>query len=298
MALVKLAVVYIEPPAVDPLTPVTPGGNSVPHKGTTVLFSHFTTGIPVLQSITNNTGQVDVHLDPDTYILTIKKDGVAFSKNNWKVTVDDVTSQNVSVDVGSFEASFEVKQPPVPVCKLYADLVNFNGVPMRDTDILFQLMQGPSNFEGFTVFGTSFVKKTDKRGHVEADVVRGATVEVSIMSHALRRTITVPSGTVSITSSTVSGATTSIVTPTAHGLSDGSEIKVSGHSVGALDGTHEVTVVNDTTFTVPVALASNGTGGTFEITKTNLLALLSAGTDSFDIKSITIPSAPRRTLGG
>lgn len=297
MALVRLAVVYIEPPAADPDIPVAPGGNTVPHTETTVLFSKYTTGIPVLQSITDGTGQVDLHLDPDTYILTLEKSGVAFSKNNWKVTVPDAVKTNVSVDVGSFDPSFEIKQPQVPICRLYADLVNFNGDPMRDTDVLFQLMQGPANFDEFSVFGTSFVKRTNKRGHIEVDLVRGATVEVSIMSHSLRRTITVPSDEISITSS-VAGTPTTVTTASSHGLSNNSIVRISGHSDAGLDGDSEVTVVDDTTFTVAATLSGDGTGGSFEVVKTNLLALLSGANDVFDIKTIEIPSAPRRTLGG
>jgi predicted secreted protein len=57
---------------------------------------------------------------------------------------------------------------------------------------------------------------------------------------------------------------TVITTPTPHGLASGESATIAGHtgSTPALDGTHVVTVLSPTTFTVPVNVTVAGAGGT------------------------------------
>jgi len=66
---------------------------------------------------------------------------------------------------------------------------------------------------------------------------------------------------VAITSSSVANPT--LITTATHGLTNGDEISIQGHagSTPALDGVHIVTVVNATTFTIPVNVSTGGTGG-------------------------------------
>ncbi|NIP97538.1 MAG: lamin tail domain-containing protein, partial [Akkermansiaceae bacterium] len=69
------------------------------------------------------------------------------------------------------------------------------------------------------------------------------------------------------------------VTTTAHGKSTGDVITISGYGgIGGYDGTHEVTVLDNTTFTIPVAFLDNhGSKGTY--TSGEPFALSSLGDD-------------------
>ena len=273
-----------------------PGG-AIPHKSTTVLVSKKSDGTPVIETITDDEGRVEVTLEADDYIITLRKTGTAFSTNNFTLTIEETdTVYDADLDVGSFNPTFAVPQPKVDLCTLYADLFNFDGVPMRDTEIRISLNQGPNNFEGLGTFGTSKVVKTDKKGHVEFDLMRGANVLVSVMSHSLRRSIKVPSGTTAVVSSTVDNGITTIVTDGDHGRTTGETVRISGHSDAAVNGDFKITYVSNTSFTIEAAPAGPGTGGSFIVLRANLMTLLSGSDDLFDIKVVNVPAAPRRTI--
>lgn len=77
-------------------------------------------------------------------------------------------------------------------------------------------------------------------------------------------------------------ATSSVADPTvittsgAHGLTTGDVVTIAGHSgsTPAINGRYIVTVLNSTTFTIPVAVTGGGTGGT--VTKDSQQGLLTA----------------------
>jgi len=71
------------------------------------------------------------------------------------------------------------------------------------------------------------------------------------------------SGPVGIVSSSVANPTV-ITTGAAHGLTSGDKAYITGHTsvTPAIDGTHVVTVLTDTTFTIPVNVTDGGVGGT------------------------------------
>ena len=74
---------------------------------------------------------------------------------------------------------------------------------------------------------------------------------------------------VNITSSSVANPTL-ITAAAVHGLTTGDSILIAGHtgSTPALDGTHVVTVVSTTTFTIPVNVTVGGSGGTMTLIST------------------------------
>ena len=79
----------------------------------------------------------------------------------------------------------------------------------------------------------------------------------------------VPAGVaaVNITSSSIANPTV-ITTATDHGLQTGDSVLIAGHTsvTPALDGAYTVTVTGATTFTVPVNVSNDGTGGTVQRT--------------------------------
>jgi hypothetical protein len=75
----------------------------------------------------------------------------------------------------------------------------------------------------------------------------------------------------SIVSSSVADPTV-ITTASAHGLNTGASVTITGHagSTPAIDGAHVVTVIDDTTFSIPVEVTVGGTGGTVTIGRFSL----------------------------
>ncbi len=196
---------------------------STPYTNATVLFST-EAGVAIAQAITNSKGVATVEVAAKDYIVSLTKTGITFSKNNFKVTVYDTAQSTIvvssgiiedtklkvaaagtlftsaspvvnkfSLDVESFAATWTTFTPPTGVCKLFANLVRFDGTPMANTDVLISLRQGPETYSGVGAFGTSKIVQTDSNGYVEFDLLQGIVVEIAIMTHSLRRTITVPS---------------------------------------------------------------------------------------------------------
>ena len=198
--------------------------SSTPHTGVTVLFSE-TDGTAVEQGLSDSNGKVSVQIPPNDYIVSLQKSGVTFHRNNFSLTVYDISKSTVVVQspgfvegdkltlaasgtlfdfadpvVNQFDLDVEVFGPTwttfssgIDMCTLTATLIRFDGVPMANTDILISLKQGPANYSGVTAFGTAKVVRTDSNGYVEFDLIQGIEVEIAIMTHSLRRTITVPS---------------------------------------------------------------------------------------------------------
>jgi hypothetical protein len=99
--------------------------------------------------------------------------------------------------------------------------------------------------------------------------VRMATASVAAdarfedLGQFLRMMIGAPAyATVAVTSSSV--ASPSVITTATHGLVSGQSVTIAGHtgSTPDINGTHIVTVINATTFSIPVNVTVGGTGGT------------------------------------
>lgn len=170
-------------------------GASNAHTQTTVLVSD-SDGNPVAQDVSDLSGDTTFELSPGTYTVTLKKSGLVFDRNNFSITVQNSLltglDNNFSISTSVFRPTFTAAAT-LDTCTLTATLFRFDGSPMKDTDIIISLVQGPANFSGNTSFGTAMVVTTDKNGYVEFDLVQGIVVDVAVMSHNLRRRITVPS---------------------------------------------------------------------------------------------------------
>jgi len=75
---------------------------------------------------------------------------------------------------------------------------------------------------------------------------------------------------------------TVITTAAAHGFSDGLQVLIAGHegSVPDINGSHVVTVLSATTFSIPVSVTAAGSGGTVQATSVQLLEFKGDGTPS------------------
>src|SRR5574337_60708 len=83
----------------------------------------------------------------------------------------------------------------------------------------------------------------------------------SLHAPVLNTSLSVPDASAATISTSSNANPTVITTAAAHGLSTGQSVIITGHSVTAVNGTWPVTVIADTTFTVPVS-STGGTGGT------------------------------------
>ncbi len=98
----------------------------------------------------------------------------------------------------------------------------------------------------------------------EVNGVIGFSIPLSVNTRAVG-TVIAPPATVAITSSSVADPTL-ITTTAAHGLATGQIVTIASHagSTPNINGTHVVTVVSATTFTIPVNVTVGGTGGTIQ----------------------------------
>lgn len=273
-------------------------GHSAPHALADVLIST-TAGSPISQAITDLSGNATLTAPPGTYVLTVRKDGSVFSRNNVPIQVIDSETETGSnafdLETGYFIPTFGAAPQGPQVCTLFGTLHDFTGTPLSSSEVLVSLVSGPAVLAAGGTFGTAFTAKTDKWGRVEFDVVRGMSIQVALMASSLRRTIVVPSGLLTISTSSAADPTT-ITTTTAHGLISGESVEILAHPKDQVNGTHVVTVTSTTQFTVPVALTVGGTGGTVAITRANFIARMSLASDPFDVVMISVPAVPRRSL--
>lgn len=100
---------------------------------------------------------------------------------------------------------------------------------------------------------------------------------------------------VTITSSSVANPTL-ITAAAVHGLTTGDSILIAGHtgSTPALDGTHTVTVLTTTTFTIPVNVTVGGSGGTMTLisTRNGVIAYLQVVDIASGTPTVTIEDSP------
>lgn len=272
-------------------------GSSAPHAYTDVLLSE-ADGTPVTQGITNEDGEVTLTAPPGSYVLSLRKTGIVFSRNNVTFKVLDTETEEgantFEMESDFFAATFESAPSGPDKCTLYGTLFDFTGSPLTSAEILVSLASGPQNLSGSGTFGTAFTKKTDKQGKVEFELVRGVKVTITVVPSSLRRTITVPNTTYTVSTSSAADPTV-ITTSTDHGLTSGETVTITGHSVDAVNGDHVVTVTGTTTFTIPVSSAG-GSGGTMTVKKADFIARMSGADDPFDIVIVNTPIAPRRSI--
>lgn len=97
----------------------------------------------------------------------------------------------------------------------------------------------------------------------EVNGVIGFTLPIKVNTRGVKTWIT-PPATIAITSSSVADPT--VIVSASHGLTTGDVITIATHSgsTPAINGTHAVTVLTSTTFTIPVNVTVGGTGGTLQ----------------------------------
>lgn len=172
-----------------------PGG--APLTGVTVVVSS-TAGTQLAQGTTDNTGMLTLDSPPGNIVLTLLKQGVVFSVNNFGFEVVNTSLEQwvntIPLETGTFVPTVSGRSVNVDLCTLFLSLYGMDGQPLPHADIQVGLISGPGMFSGTGVFDTRRVYKTDSNGYAAFDLVQGIQVEVVMPTIGLRRLITVPSG--------------------------------------------------------------------------------------------------------
>lgn len=161
-----------------------------------------TDGTPVVQSRTDMDGHVYFTLSDGDYVLSFRKSGYTFSRNNVRVTVSEPTDPDTNdfmVLTSPFAATFD-QDPPLgasDLSKAKIRLADLNGNPIAGCKILITNEYVPTvktNASGSKVLvaGLPLAVETDGNGYAEVELVRGTSVVVAIEDTSIRRTITVP----------------------------------------------------------------------------------------------------------
>lgn len=78
------------------------------------------------------------------------------------------------------------------VCRLYADFVTLEGLPIVRQKLRVFNLQDPESVQGFTSAETIRSYETDDTGHVQFDVLRGLRLKIVLINMNITRVITVP----------------------------------------------------------------------------------------------------------
>jgi len=170
-----------------------------------VLIS-LTDGTAVFQEQTDDVGKAEFTLDEGVaYVVSLRKDGYVFAKNNHAFTPDDpddnlegrrINDLHIYTDL--FPADFDSAQqlPSSSLCLFSADFLSPDGLPVPGVRVLIDASDTPEavtvGSTEWTLLSGQLVLTSDQSGHVETYLVRGAEVEVAVVGTPIRRTFTVP----------------------------------------------------------------------------------------------------------
>lgn len=135
---------------------------------------------------TNASGVRTFLLDQGTYVLRVYKPGI--SSEDLELVVEE----------GGGSVTFQVNAifvapPPSPrLCRIYADFVALNGVPLVNFKVRFDTVFSPTSSGWNGVGQPSTTAITNSQGHLEVDVVRGTRIKASLVGTPFVREFLVP----------------------------------------------------------------------------------------------------------
>lgn len=179
-------------------TTITP---STPVDATDVLIST-TAGSPLQQARTGTAGKVQFQLDDGDYIVTLRKTGYVFTRNNEPITASSTGDNTTYIISEPFAPTFD----PAPAfavgskSTMTLDLVDASGEPALGVRVFVtpQLnLNTATDLDGAIVGLNSAMHTatTDGNGHAEIVLIRGQTVTAFIEASSFRRTFVVPAST-------------------------------------------------------------------------------------------------------
>lgn len=136
---------------------------------------------------TNTSGQVNINLDPATYIVKTFISG--YQGSNTSVTVANQASQTQTLTV---QSNFvEAPDPAVPaVCRLFIDFIDFQGDPESGQKVVVSAPLSDTN--AGVIVRDSETYTSNAEGRVQFDAVQNAYITVTIVGAGITRTILVP----------------------------------------------------------------------------------------------------------
>lgn len=171
----------------------------VPIADVDVLVSE-TDGTPVTQGRTGAAGKVQLQLLDGDYVVTLRKTGTVFSRNNVEITVSSTGDNTTYIIADPFTPTFDSVAPFAVGSKstLTLDLVDASGSPIQGVRVFVYPTITPSTATSVQGVAVGFNSKvhlavTDATGHAELVLLRGQTVTAWIEASDFRRTFVVPS---------------------------------------------------------------------------------------------------------
>lgn len=175
------------------------GNNGTPHIETTVVVSK-SGGKQIETGITNLSGILNLKIAPGDYIVSIIKNAVVFSINNFNITVGNSSLEELG-DLQAYQLLTESFSPTVSdplsiasMCTMFASIYRMDGSPLAHAPVHVRMLTKPQLYDGTTVYDSQLYFKTDSNGRVSFELIQGIKVEVAIPPMGLRRIIEVPSG--------------------------------------------------------------------------------------------------------
>lgn len=139
---------------------------------------------------TDSSGTATLSLNPDDYTVRVFKPGV--SSVDREITVANIGGTSMQQFTVNCEA-VSVTPPASPqLCRLYADFLSFDGLPLENFELQVSNLYDPETSAGMAVMEYERVYRTDSAGHVEFDVVRGTKIRVALLTSPWVRDIKVP----------------------------------------------------------------------------------------------------------
>jgi hypothetical protein len=175
------------------------GNNGTPHMETVTIVSK-SDGEQVAIGQTDVSGLLNLQVPSGDYVVSILKSGVAYSVNNFNITVGDSISeglgprQTFQLITNSFEPTTSDPQDDASMCELFVSIYRMDGSPLAHAPVHVRMISSPQLYNGTTVYDSQLFFKTDSNGRASFELIQGLKVEVAIPPLGLRRIITVPSG--------------------------------------------------------------------------------------------------------
>ena len=136
---------------------------------------------------TDTNGQVDINLDPGTYIIKTFISGYRGSNTSVVVANQSTQSESISID-SNFVSAPEPSIPPL--CRLYMDFIDFSGVAEEGKQVSVSSEISSSGSNVITKQTKEYF--SDASGRVQFDAIQNSYISVTVVGAGITKTVLVP----------------------------------------------------------------------------------------------------------
>jgi hypothetical protein len=162
-----------------------------------------TDGVTVRRGYTLMDGRFYCSLEPGAYYAVLRRDRCVFGYNNFTINVMDRYDTTATNDFALATNFITPNYSDLPIIgqdslsTMKAQFINLQGYPIPGITVMISHNYIPFQMQSVSgtavaVSGHPLTVKTDSMGAISVPMVRGVTVEVSIVGTAIRRNLLVP----------------------------------------------------------------------------------------------------------